>query len=127
MTKPELARRMLTVPYSTFLKAIRLVREGNGNLTLQCDVTRKQCNAAHEWVMRYGRINPQPEQCAPSGDADLTELATAGVKHVAVPAHSNSLYCKCREFLAGPTHIEAPRYVNDGGTEHGYLITSWNP
>lgn len=90
MTKPELARRMLTTPYDTFLKAVRLVREGNGNLTLQCDVTMKQCSAAHEWVKRYNRINPQASQCAPSSEPP-------------------------------------PRYVTDGGTEHGYLITSWKP
>lgn len=66
MTKPELARRMLTIKYADFLNMASHVRAGEGPTMVKGNShTLKQANAAYEWVLRYGIVNPQPDQCAP--------------------------------------------------------------
>lgn len=68
MTKPELARRMKTCKYEEFMEGIRLVRQGNGRIELLCNLNTKQANAAHEWVRRYGVVNPWPYDFASTPD-----------------------------------------------------------
>lgn len=50
MNKIELQRRLATIEPSILEKAVTMVRQGYGNLTLECDVTVKQSNAVHQHV-----------------------------------------------------------------------------
>lgn len=65
MTRPELFRRMSTVPHADFVRALRMVREGYGahGITLESTLDLKQANAAFDWVQRYGGIIPSAGEC----------------------------------------------------------------
>lgn len=61
MTKPEMNRRLATIPADLLKSGFKMVLDGYGarGMTLESNLTLKQANALHEWHNRYGRIYPQ--------------------------------------------------------------------
>lgn len=60
MTKPEMNRRIATIPADVLTSAYKDIIDGNGahTVSLTNQVTLKQANALCEWHSRYGGIYP---------------------------------------------------------------------
>ncbi len=60
MTKPEMDRRLSTIPQNDLEEAHRMVLGGWGAQGITCEsgLTLKQANAVFAWVERYGRVIP---------------------------------------------------------------------
>ncbi len=60
MTRPEMNRRLATIPAETLRLTHQAVLNGYGasGLVNEFNVNRKQANAVFEWVERYGRVIP---------------------------------------------------------------------
>jgi len=66
MTKPEMHRRLATIPQTDLEEAHRMVLGGWGGhgITLETMLTLKQANAVFAWVDHYGRVVPTNEGAA---------------------------------------------------------------
>jgi hypothetical protein len=66
MTKPEMNRRLSTIPQNDLEEAHRMVLEGWGGHGITCEssLTLKQANAVFAWVERYGRVVPTNQGAA---------------------------------------------------------------
>jgi hypothetical protein len=66
MTKPEMNRRLATIPQNDLEEAHRMVLEGWGGHGITCEtgLTLKQANAVFAWVGRYGRAVPTNQGAA---------------------------------------------------------------
>ena len=66
MTKPEMNRRLSTIPQNDLEQAHRMVLEGWGGHGISCEsgLTLKQANAVFAWVERYGRVVPTNQRAA---------------------------------------------------------------
>lgn len=64
MTRNELRRRIDTMTPDLAVRTHQMVLDGYGaaGIAFETVATRKQINAVFEWVNRYGRVVPQPNE-----------------------------------------------------------------
>lgn len=65
MTRPEMNRRMKSIPLNVALRVLGMIRDGYGarSIVLEAPVSLKQANALFAWRERYGSILPGANDC----------------------------------------------------------------